>query len=70
MTLPPPSPPQVTPRSPDLDVRDGRVQGAGPVDQPLAPVDHSFLVQSDEGLLDGVGQFLDRRTRVRKTETL
>ena len=43
---------------PHLDVGDGRVERARPVDQPLAPVDHAFLVHTDEGLLHRVGQFL------------
>lgn len=43
-----------------LDVGDGGVQRAGPVHQPLAPVDHPLLVHTDEGLLDRVGQFLDK----------
>lgn len=44
-----------------LYVRDGRVQRAGPVDQPLAPVDHSLIVHADKGLLHGVGQFLKKQ---------
>lgn len=41
-----------------LNVWDGRVQCAGPVDQPLAPVDHSFIMHPNKGFLDCIGKFL------------
>ena len=46
-----------------LYIRDGRVEGAGPVDQPLAPVDHAVLMQTNERLLDCIGQFLERESQ-------
>lgn len=45
----------------NLDIRDGGVEGAGPVDQPLAPVNHSLIMHTDKGLLDCIGKFLDRK---------
>lgn len=47
-----------------LYVRDGRVQCAGPVDQSLAPVDHSLIMHADKGLLDCIGKFLNRDTDI------
>lgn len=36
-----------------LDVRDGRVEGAGPVDKAGTTVDDSFLMELDKGLRHG-----------------
>lgn len=41
-----------------LYVRYGGVQGAGPVDEPLASVNHPLIVHTDEGFLHRVGQLL------------
>lgn len=41
-----------------LYVRDGRFQSAGPVDQPVAPVDESHVVHPDERFPDSLLTFL------------
>ena len=37
-----------------LNVRDGALEGAGPVDQSVGPVDCSVFVHPDEGLRHGL----------------
>lgn len=36
----------------DLNLADGRVEGARPVDQPLAAVDQALLMEANKALLD------------------
>lgn len=48
-----------------LDVGDGRVEGAGPVDKAGTAVDDSFLMEPDKGLRHSCGEFLGSRERQR-----
>lgn len=42
----------------DLNIRNGGLEGAAPVDETVGSVDETTVIELDEGLLDGTGEVL------------